>query len=97
MFQRDPFLGPHSSYTPSPAPSIYANTNHASGYFPKKGPAELVQELEGDETEDLEKAANNRESLGRPLILTSAVFVGLAMTLLIVLLGLSVSRVRQLI
>lgn len=42
---------------------------------------------------DVEGQKDVRESLERPLVLTSAFFVGLGLCLLVVLLGLSVSKV----
>lgn len=66
-----------------------------SGYFPKKGPTEFVAEVGAadDAPKDVESHKDSRESLERPLVLTSAFFVGLGLCLLVVLLGLSVSKV----
>ena len=97
MFSRDPFL----SSAVSPAPSIMngsqvnLGSHTPSGYFPKKGPTEFVAEVTAadDAPKDVEDQKDSREFLERPLVLTSAFFVGLGLCLLVVLLGLSVSNV----
>jgi hypothetical protein len=78
------------SRAPSPVPSIYG--------FPvdlpsKETPAE-VTEINNSEVDEEKGGPMPNESLGRPLVLTSTVFVGLAMFLILtMLLGFGVSNV----
>lgn len=80
-------------YRGSPAPSI---RHHSSQFLSKTklGPTDTVLELGADGSE-VEKAANSQESLGRPLIYISAILIGLAFALLMFIMGLSISTVRQ--
>ena len=81
IIARDPFS---PSRVTSRAPSIDLNgsrinlgSHTPSGYFPKKGPSELVAEIGDTEglAKDVEQQKDARESLARPLILTSSIFV----------------------
>lgn len=70
-----------ASAVASPAGSIYHFTNDSGN---KKGPIENVEEV--SDSVDEESGTSAKESLGRPLVFTSAVFVGLGLCLIITLL-----------
>jgi hypothetical protein len=60
-----------------------------------KGPDSVVEEVDGEKTNDVESLKASRESIDRPLYFISAIFVGLAMCLILILLfGFGGSAVR---
>ncbi len=95
MFPKDPFATPPiaNSMISTPAASVY----HGAGNYGygKKGPEMAVEELPADIVDEERGRAKSSESLGRPLILVSAVQVGMAIGLLIFLLSLGVGRVSD--
>jgi hypothetical protein len=93
MFHKDPFLTPPiaGSLISTPTASVYHGAGNYS--YGKKGPDIGVEELPTDVVDEERGGAKSSESLGRPLILVSAVQVGMAIALLIFLLSLGVGRV----
>jgi hypothetical protein len=61
-------------------------------YFGKRATTEIVMELADLSVEEKAEPPAN-ESLGRPLILISAVFVGMSVLLLLLILDLTVAKV----